>query len=94
MEYFIQYGMFLAKAVTIALAIIFVLGAIGSSNKQKRSGKKGAIKVTGLNEHIDDMKDALRHSVLDKDELKQVHKIEKKQAKQEQKEKSSILPLK
>lgn len=91
MEYFIQYGMFLAKAVTIVIAVIVVVGAIGaSSNRHKKAGKKGAIKVTPLNDHIEEMKDALRHSVLEKDELKQIHKLEKKQAKREHKEKSKL----
>lgn len=94
MEYFIQYGMFLAKAVTIVIAIIVVVGAIGaigaSGNRHKKAGKKGLIKVTPLNDHFDDMKDVLRQAVLEKDELKHVHKTEKKQAKLEHKEKSKL----
>lgn len=87
MEYLIQYGMFLAKAVTIVVAIVIVVGVIAASgNRQRKSGKKGQIKVTHLNEHFDDMKDTLRHSVLEKEQLKQVHKDEKKQAKLESKE--------
>ena len=87
MEYLIQYGMFLAKAVTIVVAIVVVIGAIAASgNRQRKSGRKGHIKVTHLNEHFDDMKDTLRHSVLAKEQLKQVHKEEKKQAKLESKE--------
>lgn len=87
MEYLIQYGLFLAKAATIVIAIIIVLGAIGASgNKQRKGAKKGQIKVTHLNDHFDDMKDTLRHTVLAKDQLKHVHKSEKKQAKLESKE--------
>ena len=87
MEYLIQYGMFLAKAVTIVVAIVIVIGVIAASgNRQRKTGRKGQIKVTHLNEHFDDMKDTLRHSVLAKDQLKQVHKDEKKQAKLESKE--------
>jgi len=91
LEYFIQYGMFLAKAVTIVIAIVIVVGALAASgNRHKKAGKKGMIKVTPLNDHIEDMKDVLRHSILQKDELKQVHKSERKQAKLEQKEKSKL----
>jgi serine protease SohB len=87
LEYLIQYGMFLAKAVTIVVAIVIVVGSIAASgNRQRKTGRKGQIKVTHLNEHFDDMKDTLRHSVLAKDQLKQVHKDEKKQAKLESKE--------
>lgn len=87
MEYLIQYGMFLAKTATLLVAIIIVLGAItASGNRQRKGGKKGQIRVTHLNEHFDEMKDILRHTVLAKDQLKQVHKSEKKQAKLELKE--------
>jgi serine protease SohB len=87
LEYLIQYGMFLAKAATLVVAIVIVLGAVAASgNRQRKSGRKGQIKVTHLNEHYDDLKDTLRHSVLAKEQLKQVHKNEKKQAKLEAKE--------
>ncbi len=87
MEYLIQYGMFLAKAATLVVAIVIVLGAVAASgNRQRKFGRKGHIRVTHLNEHYDDLKDTLRHSVLEKEQLKQVHKSEKKQAKLEAKE--------
>ena len=90
MEYLIEYGMFLAKAITIVLAIIIIVSAIASSgSKQKKPGKKGSLKVTRLNDHLEEMRDTLRHSVLDKDHLKLVNKSEKKQAKAEQKDKKS-----
>ena len=81
--------MFLAKAATLVVAIVIVLGAVAASgNRQRKSGKKGHIKVTHLNEHYDDLKDTLRHSVLEKEQLKQVYKSEKKQAKLEAKERA------
>ncbi len=87
MEYLIQYGMFLAKAATIVVAIVIVVGAIAASgNRQRKAGKKGQIKVTHLNEHFDDLRETLRYSVLEKDQLKQIHKGEKKQAKLDSKE--------
>ena len=87
LEYLIQYGVFLAKAATIVIAIVIIIAAIASSgSRQRRVDKKGHINVNHLNEHFDDMKDTLRHSVLEKEQLKQVHKIEKKQAKLESKE--------
>ena len=79
MEYLVQYSMFLAKAVTIVVAIVILIAASG--NRQRKTGRKGLVKVTHLNAHLDDMKDTLRHSILAKDQLKQVYKDEKKQAK-------------
>ena len=87
MEFLSEYGMFLAKAVTIVFAIIVVIGVAASSGQRgKKTGKRGAIKVTRLNEHFEELREALREAVLDKDSLKTVHKDEKKQAKSEQKE--------
>jgi len=87
LEYLIQYGMFLAKVATIVVAIIIVLGAIvASGSRHKKSVKKGAIRVTPLNDHFDEMRETLRESVLEKDQLKKIHKQEKKAAKAELKQ--------
>ena len=83
MEYLIEYGLFLAKAITIVLAIILVIGAItSSSQRQAKAGKKGTIKVTRLNEHFEEMRDTLRHKVLNKHELKALTRQEKKAEKE------------
>ena len=86
MEFLIEYGMFLAKAATIVLAIVIVIAVLAASGQRSRKpGKKGSLKISRLNEHFDEMKDALRASVLEKKELKQLHKEEKKQEKLEAK---------
>lgn len=86
MEYLIEYGMFLAKAVTIVVAVIMVIGAIASAGqKQRRDVKKGTIKISKLNEHLQEMRDTLRKEVLSKAEYKQLSKQEKKLQKAEQK---------
>ena len=82
MEFLIEYGMFLAKAATIVLAIVIVIAVLAASGQRSRKpGKKGSLKISRLNEHFDEMKDTLRASVLEKKELKQLHKEEKKQEK-------------
>lgn len=86
MEYLIQYGMFLAKSATIVVAIVLVLAAIANTgNRGKRSPRKGEIKINKLNDHYDEMRDEIRHAVLDKDDLKALGKTEKKSAKEQQK---------
>ncbi len=92
MEYLIEYGLFLAKAITIVLAIILLISAITSSgNKHARSGRKGSIRVTRLNEHFEEMRDTLREKVLNKHELKLLAKQEKKADKDAQKEQKAKL---
>mgnify|MGYP000406563050 CR=1 FL=1 len=94
MEYLIDYGLFLAKSLTIVLAIVLVIGAITSAgNRHSKGGRKGSIKVTRLNEHFEEMRDAIREKVLDKHQLKALAKQEKKadkEAQKEQKAKSKV----
>ena len=79
--------MFLAKAVTIVIAIVIIISAISpSGGRQKKPGKKGSLKVSRLNDHLEEMRDTLRFSVLDKDDLKALQKEEKKTSKAELKE--------
>lgn len=90
MEFLIEYGLFLAKAITIVVAVMLIIAAIAnSSQKQGKSDKKGRIKVTRLNEHFEELRDSLRHSVLEKNELKALEKEEKKQKKAEEKAKKA-----
>ncbi|MFT4861340.1 MAG: serine protease SohB [Pseudohongiellaceae bacterium] len=90
MEFLIEYGMFLAKCATIVVAIVFVVGMIAStSGKGKRVGKKGRLKVTQINDHLEDLRDILRESVLDAGELKSLEKVEKKIFKEEAKAKKA-----
>ncbi len=90
MEFLAEYGMFLAKVATIVIALIIIIGvAAASGHRGRKSGKKGSLKVTQLNDHFDELKESIRAAILDKDELKAVHKEEKKQQKSEAKAKKS-----
>ncbi len=92
MEFFIEYGMFLAKVATMVVAIAIVIGIIASSgNRGKKSGKKGSIRVTQVNDHIEEMRDSLREGVLEPEELKLLDKVEKKQHKAELKARKAQL---
>ena len=84
--------MFLAKAATIVIAIVLVIGVIvAAGSKQNKTGKRGALKVSRLNEHFDEMRDTLRENLLDKEHLKLINKEEKKKTKTEQKEQKAKL---
>ena len=91
MEFLTDYGMFLAKAVTIVLSIGAVVGLVASTGQKNKKGeKKGSIKVNRINEHIDGLRDSLRASVLEKEQLKEIEKSEKKKAKDENKRKKKL----
>ncbi len=80
MEFLFVYGLFLAKAITIVVAIVVVVGFIvGMAAKQKQSS--GNLEFESLSEHFDDIKSQAQHVLLDKDQLKKVEKEEKKKQK-------------
>ena len=85
MEFLYEYGVFLAKAVTIVVAILLVVGfIIGSAARQKNS--KDHLNIESLSEKYDDIKAQAESTLLSKDEYKQLAKERKKQEKREQKE--------
>lgn len=88
MEFLYEYGLFLAKTLTLALAVIFVVVMIVANAVRSREEHrhKGHIHVIKLNDELDNLKDDLRHVVLDHEMMKVEAKAEKKKAKAEQKQ--------
>ena len=86
MEYLIQYGMFLAKAATIVVAIVLIIGAIAAAgSRQRRASKRGEIVIERLNDHLEDLHDAVREEVIDPATLKLDNKARSKREKEEAK---------
>jgi serine protease SohB len=86
LEYLFEYLMFLAKAVTLVVAILIVLSTLFSlGSKGKRGGGRGSISVVRINEEIEEMCDDLKKVVLDKAALKLDQKLEKRRHKEEEK---------
>ncbi|MAY40818.1 MAG: protease SohB [Oceanospirillaceae bacterium] len=86
MEFLSEYSLFLAKSVTIVLAIITVVAGIAVvSSRSKKDSKQGDIEVIHYNEELLEMKEALEDSILDSAQLKAMHKEEKKKEKEEKK---------
>ncbi len=82
MEFLSDYGIFLAKAITVVVAILFVIAAAsGSAIKNKKSSDKEML-VDKLNDKLDDTRKELEHHILSKDEAKSLKKQEKSEAKQ------------
>lgn len=92
-EFFAEYGLFLAKAITLVVALlVIVMGAISAASSRVRGDEDGHIEVRKLNERLDDMRDTLREASLDprefKRQLKAEHKAERKAEKARRKKKS------
>lgn len=81
MEFLIEYGLFLAKVVTLCAAFALVLVLMLSARQQKRSGEKGQLLVKHVNEAFDQMTLSLNNAMLSEDAQKQAEKDEKRRQK-------------
>ena len=88
MEFLYEYGLFIAKAITIVVAILLAVGGIiGLASKQKQG--KGHLEISSLSEKLESVTEFARSELLDKDELKQFQKEQKKAAKDKKKQQKS-----
>ena len=87
MEFIADYGLFLAKIITVVIAIVFVIGAIvAQSAKGKGHGSAlGSISVDNINEQLDEYKHQLQRAVMSEDAFKKLEKADKKAAKEKRK---------
>lgn len=85
LEFLLEYGLFLAKSVTVLVVILVVIGSIAALAHKNRPHDDGHIEVKHLNQRFDSMRDALRNLVWSNAELKKQHKLDKKHDKQEKK---------
>jgi serine protease SohB len=82
-ELFAEYGLFLAKTITVLVFIWLLMLLIFSFSKKARSDDH--FEITNLNKKYKNMADSLRFSLLTKKDLKKAKKENKKELKQEKK---------
>ena len=85
MEFLTNYGLFLAKTVTILAAIALVIGVFASLSLRRRSSNQEHVQVRRINDRYRDLRDALEVAMLDKDGQKQKKKANRKKQKSEKK---------
>ena len=85
MEVLLEYGLFLAKAVTILAFLLIVLGVIFSAQRQKESDP-GHIEVKNLNDALENITRSLKEVILYPEARKLDAKAEKKRVKEKEKE--------
>jgi len=93
-EFFIEYGLFLAKTATIVVAIVIVLTAIVSAASRRQSDKKDTLEIKKLNSKFEDMAMAMNATMLEKRDLKRLKKEEKGKRKSEAKSRKEETPRK
>lgn len=71
-----EYGLFLAKIVTVVVAIAVIVMLIVNATQRKR--QRGELRVINLSEQYKEMKEDLAMSLLDSHQQKLWHKAQKK----------------
>lgn len=80
MQFVSEYGLFLAKVVTLVLALVALLSLIiGLLSKGKEA--KNRLHIKKLNEKYTEFKNLLNEEILTKSQFKKEHKLQKKIAK-------------
>ena len=88
MEFLVDYASFLAKTVTLVVAIVIVLIALASMRRGRSKQSGGHLEVHKLNEFYKSMRERLEQAVMEKDAFKALRKREAKAAKQNRKAES------
>ncbi|MGQ8363903.1 protease SohB [Glaciecola sp. 1036] len=85
MEFLFEYGLFVAKAITVVIAIVAVVGLIiGLASKQKGGG--GNLSFDSISEQFDNIKRQSEQVLLSKEALKKLQKQRKKEQKKDKEE--------
>lgn len=82
-EFFLEYGMFLAKTITVLLMIVMLVLFLFVVGSRKQSTRRDTLEIKPLNKKYDDMALALNANMLKKNELKKYLKQEKAKHKSE-----------
>ena len=85
MEFLLQYGLFLAKTVTLVAAFIIIVGSIVAISQRQKDKQDGNLRIKNLNDRFDRMRRVLEHKIHDEIWLKSREKIEHKAEKRDYK---------
>jgi serine protease SohB len=89
LEYFLQYGLFLAKTITLVAAIAVVIGLLINAIRHARQFATEHLEVRSLNRRFENMAEVLYHELLSPPE----HKAHVKTRKAEHKQRAKAAKL-
>jgi serine protease SohB len=84
-DFFLEYGLFLAKTVTFLLALVAVVALLARFAGRDGLRSRDKLEIKKLNARYDEMALALKSEILTAHEFKDVLKAEKKRAKAQEK---------
>jgi serine protease SohB len=82
LEFLYDYGLFLAQAATVVIAILIVAVGLVALGQKQKPAHTGHIEITKLNDRYRDVADTLRDALLPEDTLKHERKSRKKEEKE------------
>ena len=80
-EFFVEYGMFLAKTLTLVLGLLMAMMGLLILASRGREAVKERLEIKKINEKYEHMAELIKSSTLSKEQLKKEHKEEKKNKK-------------
>ena len=81
MDFISEYGLFLAKALTIVFSVLFIMFFFFAASQRSKIGGEGRIEVKKLNESLDSLTDSLRTAIVPSSAQKKERKRQKKERK-------------
>lgn len=82
MDFISEYGIFLAKTITIVAGLgFFLIAVLTAGQRLKKQDKQGHIEVKSLNEKYREMSDAMQANILSESAYNEICKTEKKEQK-------------
>lgn len=84
-EFILEYGLFLAKTITLLIAIGLLASGLASALHDARHQAAERLEVEPLNDRYQRLRDALNEEVLDADSLKREQKLRKNRLKEQRK---------
>ncbi|MCC5813017.1 MAG: protease SohB [Ectothiorhodospiraceae bacterium] len=81
MELMLDYGLFLAKTVTLVAAVLLVAGTLIGLASRGRDRPREQLKVRKLNDRYRDMEQALRHALMARKQFRSLMRQRKKEDK-------------
>ena len=82
MEFLVEYGLFLAKSVTVLVAILITIAFVVGSSQRQKTDDMGHIEVKDLNDSLKAVTQSLKNVVLNAEAMKHDSKQEKKRQKE------------
>jgi serine protease SohB len=85
LQFIADYGLFFLKFFTVIVGLLILIAGIFAIGQRRHKEADGHIEVKDLGARFLDFEDDIKHSILYEDELKALHKQQRKQDKAEEK---------